>query len=197
MSLNCANLFCCGAIVDKNRTVIVVSRQIKISLLCGECCLCRQNCAKSFVPWVDKINATIVVSANKTCCVCVRLWLFFVSLYSCFVAILEKREEVKICYDFEKRLSLEILLQFGQEGGASLSLSLSIFFFSEGCEREGCKRLTMSLIVFFFPNSYLDMSNSNYFCFFIAILEMRKEVEFCCDLKKRLFLEILFNLEKW
>jgi hypothetical protein len=42
----------------------------------------------------------------------------------------------------------------------------------------------MSLIVFSFPNSYLDMSNSNYFCFFIAILEMRKEVEFCCDLKK-------------
>jgi hypothetical protein len=59
--------------------------------------------------------------------------MFFVWLNSCncfcsFVAILEKREEVKICYDFEKRLSLENLLQFGQEGGASLSLSIYIIF---------------------------------------------------------------------
>ncbi len=126
--------------------MLKLPRQIKFSLLYGECCLFRQNCAKCFVPWVDKIDATSVVSANKTCCVCVRLWLFFVSLNSCncfcsFVAILEKKEEVKICYDFEKRLSLEMLLQFGQEGGASLSLSLYLFFLVKVAKERVAKGL--------------------------------------------------------
>ncbi len=48
---------------------------------------------------------------------------------------------MKICYDFEKRLSLEMLLQFGQEGGASLSLSLYLFFLVKVAKERVAKGL--------------------------------------------------------
>lgn len=81
-----------------------------------------------FLEWTKLMRQVLSRQTRLVARVCVfDCFLFRCNCFCSFVAILEKREEVKICYDFENSSLLKFCCNLDKRE-EHLSLSLSLFF---------------------------------------------------------------------